>query len=222
MGKLSGKWAYNLNVTSAIDPFGKTVDQKHFPATHTHLVLQGLAVYQIAPRWTAAAGIGYGRHNIFWLRENEPRLLLQSTYQHYWNKIVLTHRMRYEYRHPFNLKTQIGSLAHIGRYQVWATLPLYDTQKLKQGWYLAASNEAFLYFKGADNGPVSSRNGGLWSENWVHVGGGYTMGRTRAEVGYCFQVLVRNKAQDYRFFNLLQLNIYHTINWHDVQYWWYM
>lgn len=52
----------------------------------------------------------------------------------------------------------------------------------------------------AANGPVSSRNGSILSEDWMHVGGGYNAGRTRAELGYCFQGLVRNKAQDYRFF----------------------
>jgi len=54
------------------------------------------------------------------------------------------------------------------------------------------------------------------------LGGGYNAGKTRAELGYCFQALVRNKAQDYRFFNLLQINIYHTLNWNDVQFWWYL
>ncbi|TAE97739.1 MAG: DUF2490 domain-containing protein [Runella slithyformis] len=221
MGKLSNKWAYSFNASSVIDAFDQTVEGKFFPATHTHFVVQGLGVYQINKQWTLGVGAGYGRHNIFWLRENEPRLLAQTTYQHKVGKWIFTHRARYESRHPINLKTGVRSSADIGRYQVWATLPLYDPAKQKQGYFLSASNEAFLYFKGATNGPVSSRNGSIFSENWTHLGGGYNTGNTRIEAAYCFQALVRNKPQDYRFFNLLQLNIYHTINWHDVQYWWY-
>lgn len=221
-GKLSTKLSYSFNVTSVIDAFDKTVEGKYFPATHTHLVLQGLLGYQLNKQLAVAAGGGYGRHNIFWLRENEPRLFAQATYQHKWGRFVLTHRGRYESRHPKNLRTQIRSSADIGRYQLWATLPLYDPQKQKQGFFLSASNEAFLYFRGATNGPVSSRNGSIFSENWSHLGVGYNNGRTRFEAAYCFQALVRNRPQqDYRFFNLLQLNIYHTVNWHDVQYWWY-
>jgi hypothetical protein len=220
-GKISKKWAYSLNATSVIDAFDKTVEGKYFPATHTHFILQGLGVYQLTPKMTVGVGAGYGRHNIFWLRENEPRLMAQTTYQHKIGRLIVSHRARHEFRLPKNLNTQVRSQAHIGRYQVWATLPLYDTKTQKQGFFLSASNEAFLYFKGATNGPVSSRNGALLSENWTHFGGGYNNGRTRFEGAYCFQALVRNKAQDYRFFNLLQFNVYHTINWHDVQYWWY-
>jgi|GEM_PF-1629996 len=222
MGKLNGKLGYNLNVTSTIDAFNQTVDGKFFPATHTHLVMQAMLVYQLNKKVSVSTGYAFGRHNIFGLRENEHRIILQGTYQHNVGKFIITHRGRYESRHPLNLKTNIGSSADIGRYQIWATLPLYDTKQQKQGFYLSASNEAFLYFRGATNGPVSARNGSILSENWVHLGGGYNAGKTRAELGYCFQALVRNKAQDYRFFNLLQINIYHTINWDDVQFWWYL
>ena len=222
MGKFNSKLGYNLNVTSAINAVNQTVEKKFFPAGHTHLLLHGLLVYQLNKKWSIGGGYAFGRHNIFGLRENEHRLIGQATYQHKLGKFVITHRGRFEWRQPTNLQTKITSQADIGRYQVWVTYPLYDPEKQKQGFYLSASNEAFLYFKGATNGPVSSRNGSILSENWMHAGGGYNAGRTRAELGYCFQGLVRNKAQDYRFFNLLQINIYHTINWNDVQFWWYM
>lgn len=222
MGKLSGKLGYNLNVTSAISAVSQTVENKYFPAGHTHLLLHGLLMYQVNKKLAIGGGYAFGRHNIFGLRENEHRLVGQATYQHRLGNFIITHRGRYEWRQPTNLQTKITSQADIGRYQVWVTYPLYDTEKKKQGFYLSASNEAFLYFKGATNGPVSSRNGSILSEDWMHLGGGYNAGKTRAELGYCFQALVRNKVQDYRFFNLLQINIYHTINWNDVQFWWYM
>lgn len=221
-GKLSNKLGYNFNVSSVINATSQTVDGKRFPSGHTHLILHGLLAYQLTKKVGVAAGYAYGRHNIFGLRENEHRLVAQATYQHKLGGVIITHRGRFEWRQPTNLQTHIASEASIGRYQIWATLPLYDTKKEKQGFFLSASNEAFLYFKGATNGPVSSRNGAILSENWMHFGGGYNFGGTRAELGYCFQALVRNKAQNYRFFNLLQINIYHTINWNDIQYWWYL
>ncbi|MCP1383864.1 DUF2490 domain-containing protein [Runella salmonicolor] len=222
MGKISGKWSYNLNATSAVNMMSQTVENKHFPAGHTHFVLQAMSVYQLNKKWSLGGGYAFGRHNIFGLRENENRLIAQISYQHKLGNFIITHRGRYEWRQPINLQTHIRSQADIGRYQFWVTYPLYDASKTKKGFYLTASNEAFLYFKGATNGPVSSRNGSLLSENWMHLGGGYNAGKTRAELGYCFQALVRNKVQDYRLFNLLQINIYHTINWDDVQYWWYL
>lgn len=222
MGKLAGKLGYNLNVTSAINAVSQTVEKKYFPAGHTHLLLHGLLVYQFNKKLSIGGGYAFGRHNIFGLRENEHRLIGQATYQQKIGKFVITHRGRFEWRQPTNLQTKITSQADIGRYQVWVTYPLYDPEKKKQGFYLSASNEAFFYFKGATNGPVSSRNGSLISEDWIHLGGGYNAGRSRVEAGYCFQQLVRNKAQDYRLFNLLQLNIYHTIHWNDVQFWWYL
>jgi Protein of unknown function (DUF2490) len=220
-GKLSSKWAYNLNLTSVIDPFDKVVDGKLFPKTHTHLIVQGLLVYQLNKSVALAGGYGFGRHNIFGIREDEPRFLLQGSYQHKIQKFNLTHRGRYELRYPLTIAKQVRSKADIFRYQVWATYPLYDVDKQKRGFYLAASNEAFFYLSGAKNGPVSSKNGPLWAENWTHLGGGYNAGRTRFELGYCFQTLVRNKAQDRRNFHLLQLNVLHTINWDDLVYWWY-
>lgn len=222
LGKFNKKWGYNLNVTSAINAFSQTVDKKNFPAGQAHLILQGMLVYQITPKLSAAAGYGHGNHNIFGLRETENRLQAQVSYQHKTNSLILNHRGRFEFRSPLNLQTNIRSNASIFRYQIWATYPLYNPRKTKEGFFLSASNETFFYMKGATNGPVSSRNGGLLSENWLHLGGGYNWGSTRVEAGYCFQALVRNKAQDYRFFNLLQLNVYHTINWDDVQFWWYL
>lgn len=222
IGKFGGRWGYHLNASSAISLMGQTIEQKFYPAGHTHLVATGMLTYQVNKQVTLAGGYAFGRHNIFGLRENEHRALVQGSFQHYARDLIVTHRGRLEMRYPLNLQTNVQSSASIFRYQIWLTYPLYDPQKTKKGVYLAASNEAFLYLKGATNGPVSSRNGGLLSENWMHAGFGYNAGRTRYEIGYCYQTLVRNQQQEYRFFNLLQLNLYHTIHWKDVQNWWYL
>lgn len=221
-GKVGGKWSYNFNVTSAVSLMGQTVEGKYYPAGHTHLVGTGLLSYQVSKQVALAGGYAFGRHNIFGLRENEHRLMAQASYQHYARELIVTHRGRLELRYPLNLQTNVQSNASIFRYQVWLTYPLYDPKETKKGYYLAASNEAFLYLRGATNGPVSAKNGGLLSENWMHVGGGYNADRTRYEVGYCYQSLIRNPKQEYRFFNLIQFNVYHTIHWKDIQSWWYL
>lgn len=222
MGRFNKKLSYNLNVTSSINAISQTINEKKFPSGQAHLIFQGLFMYQLNQKLSLGAGYGYGFHNIFGLKETEPRFLVQANYQHKSGKLIFTHRGRYELRYPLNIQTNIRSKADIFRYQFWVTLPLYDTKKEKTGFYLTASNEAFFYLTGAKNGPVSAKNGPLWAENWSHLGGGYNAGRTRFEVGYCFQTLVRDKAQDHRYFNLLQLNLYHTINWDDIQFWWYL
>lgn len=221
-GKFSNKLGYSINASSVVNAVEQTIDNKKFPSGHTHLVLHGLLVYQLNKKLSVGGGYAFARHNIFGLRENENRLVGQVSYQHKLGNFIITHRGRFEWRQPVNLHTHVISQANIGRYQIWISYPLYNPEKQKKGFFLSASNEAFLYFKGATNGPVSSRNGSMLSENWLHFGVGYNAGRTRTELAYCFQALVRNKVQDYRFFNLLQINVYHTIHWNDMQYWWYI
>jgi hypothetical protein len=103
MGKLNSKLGYNLNVASTINAVSQTVDRKFFPATHTHLVMQAMLVHQINKKVSVSTGYAFGRHNIFGLRENERRVVLQGTYQQNVGKLIITHRGRYESRHPLNL-----------------------------------------------------------------------------------------------------------------------
>jgi Protein of unknown function (DUF2490) len=220
-GKLAPKIAYNINLMSVINATNQTIDGKLFPSGQAHFLQTGMLIYQLNKQFSVGGGYTHGNHNIFGLKESEHRFLAQTSYQTKFNKLVFSNRLRYELRYPFNEKTAIRSRADVVRYQFWLTYPLYDPRASSKGFFLSASNEVFLYLKGAINGPVSSKNGGLWSENWSHIGGGYNAGRTRIELGYCFQSLVRNQAKDYRFFNLLQVNLYSTLNWDDVQFWWY-
>jgi hypothetical protein len=185
-----------------------------------------MLINKFGKHFTAGVGYGYGKHNIFGLKETENRLLAQVGYIHSVKKLNFNHRIRYEYRTPTNLQTNITDDASILRYQTYITLPFYDPKVTKKGFYLSASNEAFLYLKGANNGPVSSKNGvyelSNLSEDWVHVAGGYNLGKARVELGYCFQTLIRNKQLDIRYLNLAQLNVYINLNWDDLQSWWYL
>ena len=216
---------YNLNLSS-ISSLPEKVGNKEFPSGQLHFVAQALIIQKFNKHLTTGIGYGYGIHNIFGLKETENRYLGQVSYLHNIKKIVLNHRLRYEFRMPTNQKTNITDNASVLRYQTYVTLPFYNSKETKKGFYLSASNEAFWYVSGANNGPVSSRNGTFGetgcSEDWVHLSGGYNMGKARVELGYCYQALVRNKQLEIRNLNLVQLNLYVNLNWDDLQSWWYL
>jgi hypothetical protein len=169
VGKLSNRFSYNLNIASVVDAFDETIAGKTFPKGQLHLVPQGVLAYKINTYINVGAGFGYGIHNIFGTREYEPRWLAQTTIQHKIAPLTFSHRLRYELRQPYNAQTKITSKADIVRYQLGAVLPLYNPKVSKKGMYLTASNEVFLYVNGATNGPVSSKNGGLLSEDWANL-----------------------------------------------------
>jgi Protein of unknown function (DUF2490) len=218
-------FGYNLNISS-ISSLTEKMGTKEFPSGQLHFVAQALLIQKFNKHFTAGLGYGYGVHNIFGLKETENRYLGQVGYLHNIKKIALNHRLRFEYRMPTNLKTNIVDDASILRYQTYITLPFYNPKETKKGFYVSASNEAFWYLEGANNGPVSSKNGTFGetgcSEDWVHLAGGYNLGKARVELGYCYQALVRNPKLEIRNLNLVQLNLYVNLNWDDLQSWWYL
>lgn len=220
-GKITPKLSYNLHILSVVNTSTLKIENKTFQSGHAHFIPHLLLNYKLTDKWNVGGGYAFGRHDIFGLRENENRFVLQTAYNYKIGKLTTNNRGRFEWRNPLNLQTNVRSDASIFRYQLGLNYPLYDTKKSKKGLYALASNEVFLYLKGATNGPVSSKNGLLLSENWSNIGLGYTTGKNRIEVGYGFQSLVRNKKQDMRFLNLLQLSFTTSINWGDVQYWYY-
>lgn len=225
IGSIYKSFGYNLNVSS-VNSFTKFADNKEFTGGQLHFVAQLMLIQKFNKHLTAGLGYGYGNHNIFGLKETENRYLGQIGYLHNFGKIVFNHRLRYEYRNPVNIKTNISGNASILRYQTYVTFPLYNPKESEKGFYLSASNEAFWYLQGADNGPVSSKNGVFetsnCSEDWLHVAGGYNLGKARIELGYCYQTLIRNKKLEMRNLNLIQMNVYVNLNWEDLQSWWYL
>jgi hypothetical protein len=224
-GSIVGNLGYNLNIAS-VSSFTKTVNNKEFLGGQAHFVAQMLLIQKLNKNFAVGLGYGYGNHNIFGLREVEDRLIGQTSFVHNFGKFTFNHRLRYEYRTPLNLKTNIKDDASILRYQTFLTYPFYNPKESKKGFYLTASNEAFFYLKGATNGPVSSKNGEFetigTSEDWLHVAGGYNMGKARVELGYCFQTLIRNPKLEMRNLNLAQINVFINLNWEQVQNWWYL
>ncbi len=224
-GNIVGNLGYNLNIAS-ISSFSETVNNKEFPGGQLHFVAQMLLVQKLNKHFAVGLGYGYGNHNIFGLKEVEDRFIGQTNFLHNIGKFAFNHRLRYEYRTPLNLKTNIKDDASILRYQTFVTYPFYNPKESKTGFYMTASNEAFFYLKGATNGPVSAKNGEFemvnTSEDWLHIAGGYNMGKVRVELGYCFQTLIRNPKLEMRNLNLAQINIFVNLNWEQVQNWWYL
>jgi Protein of unknown function (DUF2490) len=224
-GSIYKNFGYNLNISS-ITSLAETIDYKEFPSGQLHFVAQMMLIQKFNKHLTAGLGYGYGNHNIFGLKETENRYLGQVGYLHNLSKFVINHRLRYEYRMPLNMKTNVLDDASILRYQTYLTLPLYNPKETKKGFYLSASNEIFWYLEGANNGPVSSKNGVFEminsSEDWLHLAGGYNLGKARVELGYCYQTLIRNRKLEMRNLNLVQLNVYLNLNWDDLQSWWYL
>ena len=218
-GKLSNKWSYNIHLMSVYNAEPLKIEEKVFPSGHCHLIPQVVFNRILTDKLSVGAGFSLSKHNIFGTKENEPRAIGQITYTHSISKLKIVHRPRLELRYPLNLKTNVRGNATIGRYQIGINYPLGKNKGT--GFYLSASNEVFLYFKGAKNGPVSSKNGKLISENWSNAGLGYNFPKGRVEIGYGYQMLVRNKKQDYRIFNLLQLTFQKSINWTEMENWWY-
>jgi Protein of unknown function (DUF2490) len=210
-GTLTNRLQYNLFVSSTIDALPTTINGTTYPATNLQTLLQPSLLYKLSPNVQLGAGYNYVQHNIFGIHITENRLWAQVAINHAAPLLPgrLTHRLRYEERYPFRVTTEQWSYATLARYQVGYTLPLYDPKKSKTGLYVSASNEFFVCWKGANNGPVSAKNA-LYGEDWVYAGLGYNTGKLgRVELGYLYQDLIRNAKQDHRRLHLLQLS-WHT------------
>ncbi|WP_266367427.1 DUF2490 domain-containing protein [Tellurirhabdus rosea] len=220
-GILHKKLLYNFYLSSTIDAFSQTVENVHYPATNLQVYLQPGLIYRLKPHLQVGAAYAFVKHNLFGLRVNENRLFVQGIYTHRLPSGTLAHRLRYEERYPFNLKTQRGSKASLFRYQLGYNLPLYDPKTRKHGFYASASHEFFLCLTGATNSPISSKNA-FNGENWSYVGAGYTFRKAgRLELGYMLQNLVRNARKEHRYLHLLQVSYNTTFNLEDFMVWLY-
>ncbi|MBO0936096.1 DUF2490 domain-containing protein [Fibrella sp. HMF5335] len=206
-GPISKRLNYQLFLSSTIDALAQTIDNQRYPATNLQVYAQPSLLYTVSPHVQVGLGYAYVSHNLFGIRVSENRVWAQTMLTHGISQttLKLNHRLRYEERYPFRESTQKWSLAQLARYYVGVTLPLFDAKKSKTGFYAAVSNEAFLCFSGAKNGPVSAKNV-FYGEDWVYGGIGYNTGKWgKVELGYQYQDLVRNPAQDHRHLHLVQV-----------------
>ena len=113
-GNIVGNLGYNLNIASVFS-FSETVNNKEVPGGQVHFVAQMLLVQKLNKHIAIGLGYGYGNHDVFGLKEVEDRFIGQTNFLHNFGKIAFNHRLRYEYRTPLNLKTNIKDDASILR-----------------------------------------------------------------------------------------------------------
>lgn len=206
-GSITKRLGYNVFLSATSHATSQKAELPGIAMLDLQYYAQPSLTFKVTEAIQVGVGYAYVRHNLFGIRVNENRLWAQSLLTHgiSGSQVRMTHRLRYEERYPLRLSTDKWSLAQLGRYHVGATIPFFDTKKQKTGWYAAFSNEAFFCFTGAKNSPISSKNA-FYGENWIFGGVGYNTGRWgKVEVGYQYQNLIRDPAQDHRHLHLLQV-----------------
>ena len=206
-GPITKRLGYNVFLSATSHATSMAAESPGVSLLDLQYYVQPSLTYKITNNIQAGLGYAYVRHNLFGIRVNENRLWAQALLTHGLtnSRVRMSHRLRYEERYPLRLSTNKWSLAQLGRYHVAATLPFFDPQKQKTGWYAALSNEAFFCFSGAKNSPISAKNG-FYGENWSYGGIGYNTGKWgKVELGYQYQNLIRNPEQDHRHLHLLQV-----------------
>ena len=66
-----------------------------------------LLIQKLKKHISVGLDYGNGNHNIFGLKEVENRFMGQTNFLHNIDKFAFNHCIRYEYRIPLNLKTNI-------------------------------------------------------------------------------------------------------------------
>ena len=220
-GPIAKRLGYNLFLSATTHATSQKAESPGIAMLDLQYYAQPSLTYKLTE--TVQFGLGYAavRHNLFGIRVNENRLWVQTTLTHgiTGSRVRMSHRLRYEERYPLRLSTDKWSLAQLARYHVGATIPFFDPKKQKTGWYAALSNEAYFCFSGARNSPISAKNA-FYGENWSYGGVGYNTGKWgKIELGYMYQDLVRNPAQDRRNLYLLQVQWATNFNLNELADW---
>jgi hypothetical protein len=198
-GRISKKWNYNFFVSTTIDAFDEKIKGVEYPATDLQLYVQPSIIYVHSPNLNFAGSYTYQRNNPFNGNfVNEHRLWQQVIFSLPVSKGRLTHRFRFEERFIENRVTEEYPLSTRARYQIGFNMPLQGRTLEKNEFYFNTYNEFYFSLTGAKNA--------TYSENWTYAGCGYDLGKMgRLELGYLFQVAVRNQQQNLRFLNLAQV-----------------
>ena len=198
-GPLTKKWNYNVFVSTTLDAFSQTVNSVNYPASDLQLYVQPSLIYVHTSNLNFSGSYTYQRNNP--LRSNfsnEHRLWQQVIFSIPFTIGKLTNRLRYEERFIQNRITGLYPFSSRLRYQLGYNRPLQGKSIDLNEFYLNMYNECYFSLVGAKNS--------TYSENWTYAGIGYDLGKMgRLELGYLYQVYVRNPAKDLRFLNLIQL-----------------
>lgn len=199
-GRISKKINYNIFLSTTIDAFDEKIKNVEYPATDLQFYVQPGIIYVHSPRWNFAGSYTYQRNNPFNGNfVNEHRLWQQVVFSIPLPVGKITQRVRVEERFIENRVTGNYPYSTRLRYQLGFNRPLQGRTIEKNEFYFNAYNECYFSVTGARNA--------LYSENWTYAALGYDLGKLgRLESGALMQVAVRNKKQDLRFLNLVQVS----------------
>ncbi len=199
--KFSDKLSFNFFTSTTIDAFSKQVNNIEYPSSDLQLYIQPSVIFNTSGNWNYSFSYTYQRNNPFRsIFTNEHRLWEQALYTKKYSKFKLTNRFRFEERFIENKQINRYPLSTRIRYQIGFSAPFNKNAKL----YYTGYNEFYFSLSGPKNA--------IYSENWTYLGFGASLSnRSKFEVGYLFQTLVRNLAKDLRFLNLVQLTWIYTL-----------
>ena len=205
-GRISNKVDYNFFASTTIDAFNSIQNNVEYTAKDLQLYIQPSIIYKFYPDFNVAASYTYQRNNpLTGDYSNEHRLWQQSIFSRSFKKIRMTNRFRLEERFIQNRTTGEYPLSTRLRYQMGFSLPLQGKTLDVKEFYLNAYNEFYFSLTGAKNA--------TYSENWTYSGIGYRASNsTRIEMGYLLQIAARDKQQDLRFLNLMQISLIANFN----------
>ncbi len=198
-GSISEKFDYNFFGSTTIDAFNKEIDGIYYPSTDLQLYIQPSLIYKFKKQLNFSFSYTYQRNNPFrTIFVNEHRLWQQAMFTKNLKLGKLTNRIRFEERFIENKVIGNYPLSTRLRYQIGFTMPLKKNGKETNLYYLNTSNEFYFSLSGQKNA--------LFSENWAYFGLGVNLSaKSKFEMGYLFQTLVRNPEKDLRFLNLIQV-----------------
>ncbi|WP_018342636.1 DUF2490 domain-containing protein [Cytophaga aurantiaca] len=200
-GRISNKIDYNFFASTTIDAFKSIQNNVEYPAKDFQLYIQPSVIYKFSPDFNVAASYTYQRNNpLTGDYSNEHRLWQQCIFSKSLKKTRITNRFRFEERFIQNRETGEYPFSTRLRYQLGLNLPLQGKTLDVKEFYFNAYNEFYFSLTGAKNA--------IYSENWTYSGIGYKMSNaTKLEMGYLLQIAARDKQQDLRFLNLLQVSL---------------
>ena len=205
-GRISKKVDYNFFASTTIDAFKSIQSNVEYPAKDFQLYIQPSIIYKFSPDFNVAASYTYQRNNpLTGDYSNEHRLWQQCIFSRSFKKTRMTNRFRLEERFIQNRKTSDYPLSTRFRYQMGFNFPLQGKTLDVKEFYFNAYNEFYFSLTGAKNA--------TYSENWTYSGVGYRVSNsTKVEMGYLLQIAARDKQQDLRFLNLMQVSLITNFN----------
>ena len=197
---ISEKYRFNLFTSTTIDAFSREISNINYPSSDLQIYIQPNLIIRPNKPFVYTMSYTYQRNNPFNSSfVNEHRIWQQVTYTKQFDELRWTNRFRIDERFIENKSTVKYPFSTRLRYQIGFSSPIFQKKCNNRPPYFLAYNEFYLSLFGAKNA--------WYSENWTYAGIGFTLSdKTRLEVGYLFQTLVRDQAKDLRFLHLCQIN----------------